>query len=259
MLIALLILSNLLLLIALLWLGKNYLRQRDRRRGRKSIGSNPIPLVEPGAIDPRFALSRAQAPSLDSEVRFIGAGGTLGGTTDTEAWLLAGFAKSARQIFELGTCTGKTTYLFAANAPNEAEIVTITLPPDGNAAGNRVAGDDMAALETAHKESQVSEFYYANTPEGRKITQLFGDSKEFDHEPYRGRFDLIFIDGGHAASYVRSDSEKALAMLAPGGLLLWHDYTPSMTGVWDTLNALHQSGVPLQHIRNTTLVAHRAI
>ena len=39
MLIALLILSNLLLLIALLWLGKNYLRQRDRRRGRKSIGS----------------------------------------------------------------------------------------------------------------------------------------------------------------------------------------------------------------------------
>jgi len=81
---------------------------------------------------------------------------------------------------------------------------------------------------------------------------------EFNAEPYKHHFDLIFVDGSHAASYVRSDSEKALAMLAPGGLLLWHDYSPLMPGVWNTLNALHQSGTKLHHIRGTTLVAHRA-
>ena len=125
-----LLLLNVVLLICLGWLGLNYIKQRDRRNGRKTLGANPIPHVPAGDIHPRFTLNRAQAPSLESQVEFVGSAGTLGGTSDTEAWILAGLAKTATRIFELGTCTGKTTYLMALNSPEETQVVTMTLPPD---------------------------------------------------------------------------------------------------------------------------------
>ena len=46
----------------------------------------------------------------------------------------------------------------------------------------------------------------------------------FDYSPYHGRVDFVFIDGNHSIRYVASDTEQALKMLAPGGVILWHDY-----------------------------------
>jgi len=37
-------------------------------------------------------------------------------------------------------------------------------------------------------------------------------------------FDLVFIDGDHAAESVKSDIDKALSVLRPGGLIAFHDY-----------------------------------
>ena len=34
------------------------------------------------------------------------------------------------------------------------------------------------------------------------------------------------IDGGHTEAVVTSDTQKAIALLRPGGLVLWHDYCP---------------------------------
>lgn len=252
-----LIVTNILSLFFLGWLGLNYCKQRDRRNGRKTLGKNPIPHVPAGDIDPIFALSRAQAPSLDSQVMLVGSAGTLGGTSDTEAWILSGLAKSAKRIFELGTCTGKTTYLFALNSADDATVVTTTLPPDADPLVQQ-AGDDPEALIAARKESQVTEYYYEGTPVAGKITQLYGDSLNFDTAPYRQHFDLLFIDGAHAASYVKSDSKKAFEMVAPGGLIIWHDYAPQMPGVWDSLNELKAQGYDLKHIKSTTMVAYRA-
>ena len=51
-------------------------------------------------------------------MRFIGRGSVMvpGGTSDTEAAILAVMATDAMRMFEFGTCTGKTTY------PSEREI-----------------------------------------------------------------------------------------------------------------------------------------
>ena len=38
----------------------------------------------------------------------------------------------------------------------------------------------------------------------KKIEIIFIDSREFDTEKYLGKFDLIFIDGGHTYSVVKS-------------------------------------------------------
>jgi len=235
------------------------LRDRMERKQRGLLRPWPVPVVDLAAIDPVFERDEL-GPTLATEVRFISGGerGVPGGTSDLEAWILAVLAKGAQEMFEFGTCTGRTTWLWARNAGMDARIHTLTLPPGGLDSYQAGAGDDAAATATAKGESVFTRFLYTGTTEETKIEQLYGDSKELDEGPYLGRCDLIFIDGSHAFSYVKSDTEKALAMLRPGGLLLWHDYRGPRRArdVFRYLNQL-VIGMPLVHIRNTSLVAFR--
>ena len=91
-----------------------------------------------------------------------------------------------------------------------------------------------------------------------KIHPLFQDSKAFGEIPYIERFDLIFVDGNHTYSYVRSDTEKVLRLLRAGGIILWHhDRGPrTVKGTWRYLDELAPE-LPLVHIADTSLVAYR--
>ncbi len=222
----------------------------------------PIRTVRFEEFVPRFA--RAEfGPTVRSEVCVVGAGdGTQGNTTDTEAILLAVLAKDATELFEFGTASGRTTYLWARNSPPESRVTTLTLPPEQVAAYQAAPGDSEGARGNAVAESVFTRFLYSDTDVAAKVTQLYGDSKAFDETPYAGRCDLIFIDGSHAASYVRSDTEKALRMLAPGGVIVWHDYrhpeaSPDCAGVFEYLNELHRT-LPLVRLGETSVVAYRA-
>ncbi len=238
--------------------GRYALVYRARRRQRGIFGSWPVRTVPLDALHPVFARTPF-GPGIATEVRFVGQGaGIPGGTSDTEAWVLAVLAKQARAMFEFGTCTGKTTYLWARNAPAGAEIVTLTLAPDQVATYSTEGSDDARDVRHALRESAFERFFYSGTDVESRIVQLYGDSKAFDDAPYRERFDLIFVDGSHAYSYVCSDSEKALRMCRPGGLVLWHDYAGARhsRGVYRALNELSHR-VALVHVWGTTLVAHR--
>jgi predicted O-methyltransferase YrrM len=210
-------------------------------------------------LDPVFTAGPFGA-TLDTEVSFIGHGpiAVPGGTSDVEAWILAVLAKRALHMFEFGTCTGKTSYLWSRNSSPGARVVTLTLLPSQQGQYKDAPGD--AATDTQHAlvESTFVDFLYTGTPAAAAITQLYGDSKEFDDSPYHDWADLVFVDGSHAKSYVESDSHKAMRMVKPGGLVLWHDYAGSghAPGVYQTLNALSKS-VPLRHVRGTTFVAWR--
>ena len=62
--------------------------------------------------------------------------------------------KSSKNIFEFGTCSGKTTALFALNSSPESKVYSITLDPA--ALSNLSLGnnqDGKAALNNAKKES----------------------------------------------------------------------------------------------------------
>lgn len=232
------------------------LLNRRRRRDQK-YGKWPIAKAAPEDIDPIFE-SGAMGPSKETGIHFVGDYRVFGGISDFETWVMCNLAKKADAIFEFGTCTGKTSWLLAANAP-QATITTLTLHPDDLRSYKAGRGDNEKAGRGALVESRFSTFYYQGTDAEKRITQLFGDSKELDERPLARKFDLVFVDGSHARSYVESDSKKALAMVKPGGLVLWHDYRGPRRekDVFQVLNRLAKQ-IPLVHIDGTCLVAHRA-
>jgi hypothetical protein len=252
-----LIASNLVALAGLLYAVYKVARYRELKKMRGVFGPWPVRQIGPGEFDPGLA-SGAMGPKRDSAIRFVADLGLGGSTSALEAWIICNLAKRAKRVFEFGTATGRTTYLIAANAP-ETEVVTITLPPAQLGDYRAAAGDDPAERKSIVSHSQYdTTFYYSGTPEAARITQLLGDSKAFDDGPYAGSCDLVFIDGSHAYSYVESDTQKALRMVRPGGVVLWHDYRGPRApiDVFRYLNRL-AGEMPLVHFRGTALVAWR--
>ena len=229
----------------------SYWRRRLRRMDRL-----PITKVAAEYLDPIFQTGEL-GPSRTTEIRFIPEYRVWGGISDFETWILCNLTRDAARIFEFGTCTGKTTWLLAANAPR-ATVVTLTLRPEDVATMQNAEGDEQRAIETATVESKFRSFYYQGTPEESRIIQIFGDSKKFDETPYLELCDLVFVDGSHARSYVESDSKKALRMVKPGGVVVWHDYRGPKRepGVFQALNALAKE-IPLVRVVGTCFVFHR--
>lgn len=247
------------LLITNIWLLSRYVKYCNRIQQKGVFGKWPIPKISLDELDPIFA-SGALGPTIETEVKFIGRSNIVvpGGTSDAEAWILSVLAKKAKSIFEFGTCTGKTAYLMASNSPEEAKITTLTLPPAQIGEYVRESNDNKRAVEDAINESIFTSFLYSDTAQERKIHQLFVDSRNLDVHCYKNKIDLIFIDGSHAYSYIMSDSYKAFDMIAPGGIILWHDYRgPYETkDVFRGLNELSKD-YPIRHIAGTSLVAYR--
>jgi predicted O-methyltransferase YrrM len=95
---------------------------------------------------------------------------------------------------------------------------------------------------------------FANTPEGAKIEQIFQDSTTFRLEALRGQVDFCFIDGGHMYETVSRDTENALALVKPGGIIMWHDYSRWWPGVQRCLDELVRH-LPVFRLADTGLAA----
>lgn len=255
----LLLVAVVLLAVATALLTIRVLRERAERKQRNFFGAWPIPSKPLSELDPVFRVEEF-GPTRDAEVSMVGRGSldVPGGTSDTEAWVLAALAKKARLMFEFGTCTGKTAYLWARNSPPGAHVVTITLRPEDRSSYRGATGDDVHDTEAALAESEFARFVYSGTDVEGKVEQLFGDSKTVDVSPWANRCDLVFVDGSHAYSYVLSDSRKAIELARPGGLVLWHDYDGMRhsPGVYRALNEIARD-LPLVHVKGTRMVAYR--
>lgn len=142
-------------------------------------------------FDSAFAATEL-GPTPAAEVVFIGRGESVpGGMTDFEAWVLCVPAKRAARAFEFGTCTGKTAYLWARNAPPEARIITLTLAPEQAKSASYTAIDNRRTGQQAEEESRFARYLYTATEVECRIAQMYGDSKDFDETPYLGRCDLL--------------------------------------------------------------------
>ena len=141
-----------------------------------------------------------------------------------EGAALAAFVQkvSAKRIFEFGTYKGVSTTQLALNLPDDGMIYTLDLPEDHPAYTLAIpkAEERQIAAETGKGILIPQELR-------KKVTFLRSDSATFDTTPYLGSMDLVFVDGAHSYQYVKNDTEKGWEMLRPGGIIAWHDCTPS--------------------------------
>lgn len=107
--------------------------------------------------------------------------------------------RQAKRILEVGTYRARTTYAFHLNCP-EAEIVSY----------------DIQQLDSRFRKEVLQS--------GRvslRHASFAASAETLRKEP---PFDLIFVDGSHRFQAVVEDSRLALELVAPGGIIIWHDY-----------------------------------
>ena len=174
-----------------------------------------------------------------------------GGTTLEELVYLAAATRMLRprKVFEIGTFKGRATAVFAMNAP-DAEIITLDLPPNFSPGADYI-GSDAKLVLTRNEVEFISEHGLQ-----RRVTQVHGDSMHFDPSPHTGTVELAFIDGAHTYEHVRNDTEKVAAMMAPRGLVFWHDYggKGQFRGITDYLHGL-KARFPVYRVSWTTTLA----
>jgi predicted O-methyltransferase YrrM len=146
--------------------------------------------------------------------------------------------KGAQKLFEFGTYKGMGTMTLIANAPETARIVTL----DAASYDNR--GEDGLPTGRMFERSEFAD----------RVTQVIQNSTELDTAPYRQSMDFIFIDAGHDYEMVNNDTAKAFEMLAPGGVIAWHDY-PYVAGVRQSIDELAEKK-RIVHVEGTRLAVY---
>ena len=184
----------------------------------------------------------------------------LGNVTEGELALLATAAtlvRPGRDVVEIGTFDGRTTLNLAINTPADVVVNTLDLPPE-MATQFELHPSERRFVE---KPKPGARFRNAAPPwreSTARIRQHLGDSATYDFSALYGRAGLVFVDGSHAYAYAIADTETALKLVAPNGVIVWHDY-----GVWegvtralDEIEASRRLG--LRHIRGTSLVVWKS-
>ncbi len=129
----------------------------------------------------------------------------------------------AREVFEFGTYKGVSTTQLALNLEPGGRVHTLDLPDEDDPEWQ------LEISKPSERQIASERGKGALIPEElrSRVEFLRQDSAKFDPAPFAGRMDLVFVDGAHSADYVRNDSDKGWRMLRSGGILVWHDFTPS--------------------------------
>jgi hypothetical protein len=84
--------------------------------------------------------------------------------------------------------------------------------------------------------------YYLEKGLGKRVCQIYCDSRDWDITNYPGEFfDSVLIDGGHTREIVVSDTLKGLELLRSGGMILWHDLNPVVFREFDVTLGVMQA------------------
>lgn len=160
---------------------------------------------------------------------------------DIPGWLtfdegreLAELARGKR-VLEIGSYCGLSTVCLARTAQH---VVAVD-PHDGRA--TPIHKNTLAAFKTNLERYGVAD----------KVTTIVGTMEDIGDSD---RFDLVFIDGAHDAASVEADIAAAWEVLAPGGLLVFHDYKNVDPDVTATVDAFLASGATLLSLTDSLAV-----
>lgn len=192
------------------------------------------------SIDDAAALSLKSIPTVDHNCSLF----------ELLTLALVARATAPKRVFEIGTFDGRSSLAMACNVPADSQVFTLNLPPEPPP----TRPDGSLGFDEQLATKVTSGHRWNGHPEAARITQLFGNSLSFDFSPYNPS-QLIFIDGGHSESIVRSDTQKCLEIIdrnhPGGGTILWHDAT--RYGVKPALEDLASQGMKIHLIDGTSI------
>ena len=151
-------------------------------------------------------------------------------------------------IIEIGTAKGGTLFLFTRVAAPDALLISMDLPTPKNP---RYGGGNYAPRAPLYRacarERQKIVFLpadsHASTTLERVVRELAGRSVDF-----------LFIDGDHAAEGVRRDYELYAPLVAPGGLIAFHDIVDgpedAVGGVPEFWRELRETGASQEFVED---------
>jgi len=143
------------------------------------------------------------------------------------------------RVFEIGTFRGRTTLNLALNSPPTCCVFTLDLPPQGR----ELVSAKACRADRSGIARSLTGVDYRGKEGSEKIVQLYGDSRTFDFTPYYAQMDLVVVDGSKSYPFAKSDTENALKMVKPGGVIVWHgfanygDYNDVTRAILDTIPA----------------------
>jgi predicted O-methyltransferase YrrM len=161
------------------------------------------------------------------------------------------------EIIEIGTFDGRTALNLAINAPGDVTVSTLDLPA-GQVSAMAIETSERRYVDKPEPGARLHSCDGLWREQASRVIQLHGDSATFDWSPHERRAGLVFVDGSHAYDYVRKDSETAMRLVRPGGVVIWHDYGvwPGVTQALEELENSRHLG--LVNFRGTSLVFWRA-
>ena len=181
------------------------------------------------------SVSKSIVPTVDRDgFRFpADVDGWLDFDEGKELWRLC----SGRRVLEIGSYCGRSSICIAQSAK---KLVAVD-PHDGRGT--------FAPRQT--RSEMVSNLRHYSVRDKVEI--------HLDTSDVVGPFDVVFIDGAHDYESVRADIEHALTVLAPGGLLAFHDYrSPIDPGVTRAVDECLSTGAELLSLNVTLAVVRPA-
>ncbi len=159
---------------------------------------------------------------LDRQIVLLEVGSMIenGGISYTELTILAALTRwmCPKQTLEIGTFNGWTSHNLALQLEDDAELVTLNLPP-----GQRPRLESGGWNARYFPETEPS-LLFEGRPTANRIKQIREDSANLSAENFPDKFDLIFIDGSHSFAYVENDTKLALSVANDQAIIIWHDY-----------------------------------
>jgi predicted O-methyltransferase YrrM len=198
-------------------------------------------------------LDFTQHPAYAVDAKILSSGSSIDGNVSPyELEILSKMVawKQPKTIFEFGTFNGLTTLNMAANLTDGGVLYTLDLP--ASEMNNTVF--PVEGHEQFYVQKPIIGAHYKKSEYKDKVVQLLGDSATFDYTPYIGKMDFIFVDAGHAFPNVANDSYWAYRLVAPGGIIFWHDFMSVWTGVMHAIKLMDTLWGGLNHITDATLV-----
>ncbi len=179
--------------------------------------------------------------------------GDVGSQTGYHALASLVQAIRPKTILEIGTYLGVSAYTFALNAPADCRVFTVDLP-DGTSAETIPELNAIDQHHVATSQYRVGEAFL-RSPLRERIVQIREDSMTFRAEKVVDQADFVYIDGGHSSPVLTKDTENALRVLSPRGVIVWDDYFHLYSDVVHYLDTMADR-YPLRGIRGTNYVIY---